>query len=58
MSGISNIVSFSCSGYATGTAFSMPAGSYTVDVFVSHSSGTTGQSVLVNATLFVQYIKK
>ena len=58
VSGINNTVSFSCSGYATGTILSMPAGSYTVDVFVSHLSGTTGQSVLVNATLFVQYIKK
>ena len=58
VSGINNTVSFSCSGYATGTILSMPAGSYTVDVFVSHLNGTTGQSVLVNATLFVQYIKK
>ena len=58
VSGGVNTVSFSCSGYVTGTAFSMPAGSYVVDVLVTHQNGTTVQTVVVSANLYVQLLKK
>ena len=58
VSGGVNTVSFSCSGYVTGTAFSMPAGSYIVDVLVGHPNGTTVQTVVVSANLYVQLLKK
>lgn len=58
VSGGGNTVSFSCSGYVTGTVFSMPAGSYVVDVLVGHTSGTTAQTVVVSANLYVQLLKK
>ena len=58
VSGGVNTVSFSCSGYVTGTAFSMPASSYVVDVLVTHPNGTTVQTVVVSANLYVQLLKK
>jgi hypothetical protein len=58
VSGGVNTVSFSCSGYVTGTTFSMPAGSYVVDVLVTHQNGTTAQTVVVSANLYVQLLKK